>query len=223
MRMRVGWLGRRPYEEVLELQHRLVEQVASGAEPDTLLLLEHESVLTCGRGTDLTHLRDASGLPVFEGERGGDVTWHGPGQLVGYPILRLEEEERDLHLHLRRIEDLLIGACRDLGCPAGRREGFTGVWTPAEDPQRKVASIGVAVRRWTTFHGFALNVAVPPDAFASIAPCGLDASVMSSLAVELGSPVLLPDLIASLHTRIAAVFGRTPAMERPPTGLLQRP
>ena len=217
MRMRVWWLGRREYSRVLDLQRRLVEQIAAGNEPDTLLLLEHEPVLTVGRGTDPLNLpADGNGLPIHEIERGGEATWHGPGQLVGYPILRLGPQERDLHLHLRRLEELLIDTCGDVGCASTRRDGLTGVWTPASQPSRKVASIGVAVRRWTTYHGFALNVRVDPSAFHDFNPCGLDGTVMTSLDREISGAVTMAEVIESLVGRLEPTFQRRPAMEHAP-------
>jgi len=154
-------------------------------------------------------------------ERGGDVTWHGPGQLVGYPILRLREAERDLHLHLRRIEDLLIATCRRLGSPAGRNPGLTGVWTSSKEPKRKVASIGVAVKRWVTYHGFALNVDVPADAFDEINPCGLDADRMTSLDREAGCHLTFAEVIEALVPEVPGAFGREPVMERTPVSMLR--
>jgi lipoyl(octanoyl) transferase len=215
--LRVWWLGRMAYEEAHALQQRLLERVFSGEDPDTLLLLEHDPVITCGRGSDHANLSpSAARLPVFEVERGGDVTWHGPGQLVGYPILRLEGAERDLRAHLRRLEEVLIRTCRALGCPAGRRPGFTGVWTPPESPARKLASIGVAVRRWVTWHGFALNIATDPAAFTLINPCGLEAGLMTSLAAECPRPPGRKRTIEALARQLPEVFDRRPRFERAP-------
>jgi lipoyl(octanoyl) transferase len=219
--VRVWWLGRQEYRSAHALQKRLVEEIAAGEAPDTLLLLEHDPVLTCGRGTDLDNLRgDNGGIPVVEIERGGDVTWHGPGQLVGYPILGLRDGERDLHLHLRRIEDLLIRTCVDLGCQAARNPGFTGVWTSADEPARKLASIGVAVRRWVTYHGFALNVSVDRDVFDSINPCGLESGIMTSIDRECREAPGLPKVVESLARHISDVFEREPIFERAPRSLL---
>ncbi len=220
--LRVWWLGRCHYRPTYELQQKLVAGVAGGDLPETLLLVEHEPVITLGRGADRANLGEESpDTPVVEVERGGDVTWHGPGQLVGYPILRLREEERDLHLHLRRIEDLLIATCRHLGNPADRNPGYTGVWTSVEGTPRKVASIGVAVRRWVTYHGFALNVGVSPDAFEAINPCGLDASLMTSLDFETDRPIGFAEVIETLVPEVATVFDREPVMERTPVPTLR--
>ncbi|MBI5366508.1 MAG: lipoyl(octanoyl) transferase LipB [Planctomycetes bacterium] len=174
-------LGRIDYREAWALQLRRVEERAAGRVGDALLFCEHPPVITCGRGTKPANLL-APDVPVVEIERGGDVTWHGPGQLVGYPILLLPPGGRDLHRHLRWIEAGLIRALARLGVAGEPRAGLTGVWVGA----RKLASIGIAVRRWVTYHGFALNVEPDLAAFARIRPCGLDASVMTSLAAVLG-------------------------------------
>jgi lipoyl(octanoyl) transferase len=219
--LRVWWLGRMEYGRSHTLQQQLLEGVLAGTSPDTLLLVEHDPVITCGRGTDPANLGAAARrLPVFEVERGGDVTWHGPGQLVGYPILRLEEEERDLHAHLRRTEEVLIRTCRDLGCPAGRREGLTGVWTPEGAPVHKLASIGVAVRRWVTWHGFALNISTNPAVFSTINPCGLEAGVMTSLGRECPNPPDRWEVIERMGRHLPGVYGRRVFFERSPVDRL---
>ena len=185
----VADLGRRRYGEVLLLQRELVEQrLADRSGPDVLLLVEHEPVVTLGRGTRATSLPvppaalERRGLEVFEVERGGDVTWHGPGQLVGYPILDLAAYGSDLHWYLRRLEAGLIAGLGVLGIAASARPGFTGVWTDG----RKIASIGIHARRWVTCHGFALNVTTDPAAFDAIVPCGIHGVEMTSVARELG-------------------------------------
>ena len=181
-------LGRRRYGETLLLQRSLVERrLADRSGDDVLLLVEHEPVVTLGRGSRPASLPvstaalERQGLEVFEVERGGDVTWHGPGQLVGYPILDLTRHRPDLHWYLRALEQVLIDALSRFGLAAGRRPGLTGVWTG----DRKIASIGIHVRQWVTFHGFALNVATDPRAFDSIVPCGIHGVTMTSLAAEL--------------------------------------
>ncbi|HEU5042455.1 MAG TPA: lipoyl(octanoyl) transferase LipB [Gemmatimonadales bacterium] len=181
-------LGRRAYPEVLELQRELCRQRMTGAAPDdVLLLVEHEPVVTLGRGTRATSLPLPPsdllrrGVPVVEVERGGDVTYHGPGQLVGYPILDLGGHRRDLHWYLRTLEDVLILALGRVGVEAERRPGLTGVWTAG----RKIASIGIHVKQWVTLHGFALNVTTDLSAFDLIVPCGIDNVVMTSVAEEL--------------------------------------
>jgi lipoyl(octanoyl) transferase len=182
-------LGRAAYRPTLELQRALVDQRLSGAlDHDLLLLVEHEPVFTLGRGTQSSSLPLTPaelvrrGIPVVEIERGGDVTWHGPGQLVGYPILDLGGHRQDLHWYLRTLEEALIDALAALGLPAGREAGRTGVWIRG----RKIASIGVHVRRWITFHGFALNVQPDLRAFDLIVPCGIQGVDMTSIARELG-------------------------------------
>jgi lipoyl(octanoyl) transferase len=170
--------------------------------------VEHPHVLTLGRGTKRENLLKPDDMPVFEIERGGDVTYHGPGQLVGYPIFLLRQDERDLHRYLRGLEEALIAAVGELGVPAGRRAGWTGVWTAAEPMQRKLASIGVAVKRWVTLHGFALNVSTDLSRFAAINPCGLDAAVMGSLSASLGRQVALADIAGPVVRHLGAVLAR---------------
>ena len=182
-------LGRAAYLPILELQRALVDHRLSGAlDHDLLLLVEHEPVFTLGRATQSSSLPlspselERRGVPVVEIERGGDVTWHGPGQLVGYPILDLGGHRQDLHWYLRTLEGSLIDALATLGLPAGREAGRTGVWIRG----RKIASIGVHVRRWITFHGFALNVQPDLRGFDLIVPCGIEGVDMTSIARELG-------------------------------------
>lgn len=171
------------YTDGLAMQENAVTAILSGGIGDTIFLLEHEPVYTIGRRRDQSSLRSAAILPhpVFETNRGGQATYHGPGQLVGYPIFDLNPRGRDLHFHLRLIEDALIAACADLGVSAGRREGMTGVWVE----NRKLASIGVGVRKWISMHGFAINItreSLPP--FLAITPCGLDGVSMTCLEAE---------------------------------------
>jgi len=180
-------LGRRRYGEVLELQRQLCRRRMSGElGSDLLLLVEHEPVVTLGRGTRATSLPvpaaglAARGFEVFEVERGGDVTLHAPGQLVGYPILDLSGWRRDLHWYLRQLEEVLIRGLEAVGVTAGRDAGRTGVWTGG----RKIASIGIHVKQWVTFHGFALNVTTDLSHFDLIVPCGLTGVTMTSVAQE---------------------------------------
>jgi lipoyl(octanoyl) transferase len=199
-------LGRVSYAAALAAQLDLVERIAAG-EDDRLLLVEHEPVITCGRGTAADERASLAALPVdvVESSRGGEATWHGPGQLVGYPLLRLDGEERDLHRHLRVIEDALLAVVRDYGLEGTRKPPHTGVWIGS----RKVASIGVAVKRWVSYHGFALNLDPDLAAFQGFKPCGLDGAVMTSLAVELGVAGIDRDEAASRVTqRVAEAFGR---------------
>lgn len=201
--LEIRHLGRVSYEDALGLQRDLAGQRASGAVEDTLLLLEHDPVVTVGRGADPD---DTSGVscPVVEIERGGEATWHGPGQLIGYPILLLGDGERDLHLYLRRIEEVLILALGDLEFQARRNPPHTGVWIG----EQKVASIGVAVKRWVTLHGFALNVNCSLTEFNSFRPCGLDPSVMTSLSVAGGSEVVVDHVVPLVIKRFLEVFQR---------------
>jgi lipoyl(octanoyl) transferase len=199
-------LGRREFAEVWEIQKDLVEKRKRDEIPDTLILVEHENVVTVGRRLHAEQHIHAREMPIFEIERGGDVTWHGPGQLVGYPIVKLDENERDLHAYLRNLEAGLIAVCEKLGVPAGRKPDWTGVWVG--DAARKVASIGIAVRRWVTMHGFALNVAVDLRAFAAIDPCGLPASVMTSLDAEAKRAVTVEEIAPLVAAEISRALGR---------------
>lgn len=181
------WLGRIGFEAALAEQDRLVTQRQAGEISDTVLLLEHEPVYTIGRTRDRSSLRDPASLPhpVIEINRGGQATWHGPGQLVGYLILDLHGYACDLHRYLRALEQAQIDFLHAQGVPAAdRREGLTGVWV--ED--RKIASIGVGVRRWVTQHGFALNLSRDISGFEAIVPCGLAGVSMTSLEQESGTP-----------------------------------
>jgi lipoyl(octanoyl) transferase len=176
------------YEAGLRLQDQQVAAILDGTGGDTILLLEHQPVYTIGRLRDQSSLRDPASLPypVHEINRGGQATYHGPGQLVGYPILDLTPRGKDLHEHLRKLEDALIRACRTFGVNACRREGLTGVWVE----NRKLASIGVGVRKWISMHGFAINItkeSLPP--FFAITPCGIDDVSMSCLENEAGREI----------------------------------
>ena len=209
-RLLVADLGRRPYGEVLELQRRLCRDRQAGeTTEDLLLLVEHDPVVTLGRGTRETSLPlspdqiRARGVEVFDVERGGDVTFHGPGQLVGYPILDLSHHRQDLHWYLRTVEEALIVALGTLGIPAERSAGQTGVWTQG----RKIASIGIHVKQWVTFHGFALNVSTELDYFDLIVPCGISGVTMTSVQRELGSAAP-PDLAAAARQAVTEAFGR---------------
>lgn len=174
------WLGRIAYASALTHQECCVERATSGRE--TLLLLEHEPVYTIGRTRDVSSLGDVSSLPhpVVETNRGGQGTYHGPGQLVGYPILNLGQRGRDLHDYLRFLEEVLIQTCSDFGVSATRQPGLTGVWVG----DRKIASLGVGVRKWVTMHGFALNVCNTLEDFERITPCGLHNVQMTNLDLE---------------------------------------
>jgi lipoyl(octanoyl) transferase len=203
---------------VLELQRDLCRRRVSGEQTeDLLLLVEHPAVVTLGRGTRESslplsrELLEGRGLEVFEVERGGDVTLHAPGQLVGYPILDLNGFRSDLHWYLRQLEETLIRALETLGLRAERNPGKTGVWSSG----RKIASIGIHVKQWVTLHGFALNVTTDLSLFDCIVPCGIHGVTMTSVARELGGAVDLWDRSrASVVQQFGAVFGRE-MMTRP--------
>jgi lipoyl(octanoyl) transferase len=173
--------GTVPYGEALEWQRQLAEDRIAGRRPhDMLVLLEHPPVVTLGRNSHAGNLLRPDGVDVFEVERGGDVTFHGPGQLVGYPILDLRNYKPDLHWYLRTLEQALIESLARLDIPAERHPGFTGVWTGG----RKIASIGIHVKQWVTWHGFALNVTTDLSHFDRIVPCGIPNVEMTSIQKE---------------------------------------
>jgi lipoyl(octanoyl) transferase len=193
------------YEAGLRLQERQVAEILEGTGRDTIFLLEHEPVYTIGRLRDQSSLRDPTSLPypVHETNRGGQATYHGPGQLVGYPIIDLNPRGRDLHEHLRKLEEVLIRSCKSFGVNAGRREGLTGVWVE----NRKLASIGVGVRKWISMHGFAINItneSLPP--FFAITPCGLDGVSMTSLESEAGLSISMQDAAAAVEKELRPIF-----------------
>lgn len=181
------WLGRTPFPEALDIQHERHARVLDGSAPDTLLLLEHDPVFTIGRTADQSSLGPAHTLPhpLHRIGRGGQATYHGPGQLIGYPIINLRHHRQDLHAYLRAIEAHLIAILDSLAIKADRRGNLTGVWID----NRKIASIGVGVRKWTTLHGFALNVHGPQPGFDAITPCGIQGVRMTTAADEAGHPI----------------------------------
>lgn len=194
--------GSTDYREVHALQQQLVEARARGEVPDVVLLLEHAEVITLGRAKGAERsVVDAGDVPVVRVERGGDATWHGPGQLVAYPIVKLEGARADLHLHLRSLEDAVIGLLGERGVHGGRDPRNTGVWVGG----RKICSIGVACRRWVTWHGLALNVGVDLERFRRIRPCGFEPDVMTTLAEVVDPAPALPALVEPL----ARWLGRT--------------
>ncbi len=209
-------LGRVAYEEALELQRHIARDRISGALPqDVLLLVEHPPVVTLGRASKGKHLiaspefLRSKGVELFEVERGGDVTFHGPGQLVGYPIVDLKRHRLDLHWYLRKIEEALINTLADYDMVAERNPTFTGVWTKG----KKIASIGVHARDWVTWHGFALNVTTDLSYFDMMVPCGIDGVVMTSIARELGTDdISAQDVIERVSARFAAAFDLTPVV-----------
>ncbi len=205
--LHVRSLGRIDYREAWDLQKRLVEDRIAGRIPDTLLLCEHDPVITTGRGTKGDFLLDPDRFPVVEVERGGEATWHGPGQLVAYPILALPEGRRDLHRYLRDLEEVLLRTLATFGLEGQRRSGWTGAWVG----ENKVASIGVAVRRWVTYHGLSLNVCPDLSVFTALRPCGLDAAQMTSMSHLLGRDLALEEVTGPLIAAFAAVFDVSPS------------
>jgi lipoyl(octanoyl) transferase len=203
-------LGTREYGEVWALQKELLAARQRDEIPDTLVFVEHPHVITLGRGTHAENLVAVGDIPTFAIERGGDVTYHGPGQLVGYPIFLLRQDERDLHQYLRNLEESLIQGISPFGVAGTRNPGWTGVW--ADDAhtgeRRKLASIGVAVKRWVTMHGFALNVSTELSRFTAINPCGLEANVMGSLASVTGRPVDMDAVKERTAVAFGEIFGR---------------
>lgn len=218
--MVVRRLGLVPYDEALALQRSLVEQRKAGAIDDQLLLVEHPAVLTVGVRGDggRSHILAAPDdlaarrIDVFETGRGGDVTYHGPGQIVGYPILDLNPDRRDVHKYVRDIEEVLIRVAADYGIQAGRVAGLTGVWVGDE----KLAAIGVRIQRWVTSHGFALNHTTDLSHFGLIVPCGIADKGVTSLE-QLGCTASREDVEDRIIARFADVFDRTPH-ERSATG-----
>jgi len=193
--------GREPYQDTWELQKDLVRRRTEGeTDVDTLVLVEHDHVITLGRKTTPENFKPQD-IPVFQVERGGDATYHGPGQLVGYPIVRLATP--NVQRFVRDLEEVLIQATRRYGIESVRVEGHPGVWVGG----RKVASIGVAVTNWVTFHGFALNVNADLSYFSLIKPCGLDPDKITSMKQVLGREVPLEDVKAEVVMRFTEVFG----------------
>jgi lipoate-protein ligase B len=216
MALAVEELGCVPWREALELQEKAVEARRRGAGPDRLFLLEHPPVVTLGRSARAEHLLEdraalaRRGVEVHEAARGGDVTWHGPGQLVGYLVVDLAAAGApDVGAHLRRIEAALCHALRALGVAARALPGWTGVFVddPGAPVPRKIASIGIGVRGWVSWHGFALNVDPDLAGFAAIVPCGLRGVAMTSLARELG-PTAPPDLARRARDAVTEAFRR---------------
>lgn len=204
--MTFRWLGTIAYPEGLALQEDLVDQRSRGLIEDTVLLLEHEAVYTIGRTRDRSSLRDPLNLPhpVFETNRGGQATFHGPGQLVGYFILDLNQYGRDLHLYLRQIESLLIDFTADFGINAARREGLTGVWVE----NRKLASIGVGVRKWVSMHGFGLNISSDLSGYDAITPCGISDVTMTSLSTETNREITVEAAAHAIEPVIRRSFSK---------------
>ncbi len=206
--LEVRQAGLVPYADGLAWQRSLAEARIDGRlVNDVLLLLEHPPVVTLGRNSRAAHVLSPEGVDVFEIERGGDVTFHGPGQLVGYPILDLRRYKPDLHWYLRTLEDALVRALAELGITAGRNPPFTGVWTRG----RKIASIGIHVKQWVTWHGFALNVTTDLTQFERIVPCGIEGVDMTSIereqGAERGEQFLWAQAVHAVTRGFEAAFG----------------
>ncbi len=209
------------YADALEWQRALAEErIAGRLSHDVLLLLEHPPVVTLGRNSHAAHLLEPTGIEVFAVERGGDVTFHGPGQLVGYPILDLRAYKQDLHWYLRTLEQALIEALAILDIPAERNPGFTGVWTRG----RKIASIGIHVKQWVTWHGFALNVTTDLAHFDRIVPCGIQGVQMTSVQKERGAggrQRLWEESVAGVVKGFEKAFGVDPILKNGPNDSLR--
>nr|WP_275691618.1 lipoyl(octanoyl) transferase LipB [Mycolicibacterium sphagni] len=208
--MQVRQLGTIDYLAAWELQREVADARVAGG-PDTLLLLEHPAVYTAGKRTE-AHERPMDGTPVIDTDRGGKITWHGPGQLVGYPVIGLAEP-LDVVNFVRRLEESLIRVCADFGVDAGRVDGRSGVWLPGDGarPARKIAAIGIRVARGTTLHGFALNCDCDLGAYSTIVPCGIADAGVTSLSAELGRHVGVEDVRARVAETVCdALDGRLP-------------
>jgi len=196
-------LGRRDYLDVLDIQHNLLDLRGKNAIPDSLILVEHDPVFTVGKSIARDGLpNNINGIPVIQIERGGQWTYHGPGQLVGYPILNLESRNRDIHGFIRNLEEILILALKEFEISAERNPLQAGVWVR----EKKVASIGAAIRRWLTFHGFALNVNVDLGYFSMITPCGLPSATMTSMKFLLQHDVNFRDVKSSVIRMFQSTF-----------------
>ena len=201
-------LGTIPYGEAWELQRSLAGAVAQGAIPDTVILLEHPPVITLGRRTDEgeLHIPDGAEVEIVETDRGGKSTYHGPGQLVCYPILDLRRHGQDVKRYCRDLEEALIRTLAPLGVEATRIDGLTGIWL--EGPPRKIASIGIHISKWVTTHGYALNVDLDPAPFSDwITACGLEDASFTTIARELGRPVTVDEVQPHAIEAFAQVFG----------------
>ena len=200
----VADLGVVDYGAALDLQTAMVAARLDDKINDTLLMMEHPHVFTLGRGTDERFIvANPHGIPTYRVSRGGQVTYHGPGQLIGYPILKLEGRARDVTKYLRNLEDAMIDALRQFNLDADRRTGLTGIWIGAQ----KIASIGVGIRRWVTYHGFALNVSTDLSFFDSIVPCGIEGCRMTSICKLSGQQISMREVCASMQKSFAQVLG----------------
>lgn len=222
MNVAVTDIGRTRYADAWELQRKLFDLRHFGMIGDVLVFTEHEHVYTFGKGADENHLLASEeelvkgGTEVFRIDRGGDITYHGPGQIVGYPILDLSRYKTDLHWYLRSLEEMIILALEEFDIEAGREEGMTGVWVRGE----KIAAIGVKVSRWVTMHGFALNVNTDLERYGRIIPCGIFHKGVTSMGKILGREIRLNDVHECLARSFTAVFGR-PVVSVPRGDLLR--
>ena len=205
-RLEVVRAGLVPYEQAWARQRELHAAVVAGTAPDTTLLLEHPPVYTAGKRTEVWE-RPFDGTPVIDVDRGGKITWHGPGQLVGYPIVKLPDPI-DVVAHVRRMEGLLIAVCAELGLNAGRIDGRSGVWVPADGngPDRKVAAIGIRVAQGVTLHGFAINCNPDLTWFDRIVPCGISDAGVTSLSKELGRDVPVAQVLPVVEQHLPALL-----------------
>ena len=205
-RVRTIRAGLVPYEQAWA-QQRAVHEAVVGGEPDTALLLEHPSVYTAGRRTEPWE-RPQGDVPVIDVDRGGKITWHGPGQLVGYPIVKLADPI-DVVAYVRRMEGVLIEVCAELGVTAGRVDGRSGAWVTADDrgPDRKIGAIGIRVARGVTLHGFALNCDPDLSFFATFVPCGITDAGVTSLSHELGRDVTVAEVLPLVEARLDQLVG----------------
>ena len=209
--MRIEHVGFAPdlvdYQSAWDLQRKVHAAVAAGDEPDTVLLLEHATVYTAGKRT-APHERPFDGTPVIDVDRGGKITWHGPGQLVGYPIVRLASPV-DVVAHVRRLEDMMIRVCADLAVTAGRVEGRSGVWITADQsgPDRKIGAIGIRVSQNVTMHGFALNCCCDLSWAQVIVPCGIPDAEVTTLSKELGREVTVQEVLPHVEKHLSDILG----------------
>ncbi|HLS46523.1 MAG TPA: lipoyl(octanoyl) transferase LipB [Ornithinicoccus sp.] len=214
--MRIEHVGFAPdyvdYQQGWDHQRAVHAKVVSGELPDSVLLLEHAAVYTAGKRTE-EHERPTDGTPVIDVDRGGKITWHGPGQLVGYPIVHLPSPV-DVVAHVRRLEDLLIDVCSELGLPTSRVEGRSGVWVRADErgPDRKIGAIGIRVSQDVTMHGFSFNADCDLSWADACIPCGIVDAGVTSLSFELGRPVTVRDVLPLVEARVSLISTQTPAV-----------
>jgi lipoyl(octanoyl) transferase len=192
------------YQIAWDMQREIHAEVVAGSRPDTVLLLEHSSVYTAGKRTEL-HERPLDGTPVIDVDRGGKITWHGPGQIVGYPIVRLPDPI-DVVAHVRRIEDMLINVCANFGVESEQVEGRSGVWVTSPLPARKVAAIGIRVSQGVTLHGFALNCNNSLEAFHAIVPCGITDATVTTLSAEVGREITTKEVLPTLQEHLVELL-----------------